>query len=60
VISKIPISCCQQKDIQIWRGANIGEFSVCSAYHLEKERKDVSKAESSKQTSGSDIWHLIW
>jgi hypothetical protein len=60
VISKIPISCCQQKDIQIWRGTNTWEFFVRSAYHLEKDRHDVLKVESSRQSSEIDIWRVIW
>jgi hypothetical protein len=41
VIQKQPISFSQQKDEIIWRSTATGDFSIPSAYYLEKEMKDA-------------------
>ncbi len=46
-----------KKDALIWRRIAIGEFSV---YHMEKERQDLVRGDSSTQLRGSDIWRIIW
>ena len=38
IISKIPLSKYGWRDVLIWWGTTTGEFSVCSAYRMEKER----------------------
>lgn len=42
-ITAIPLSKYGQPDLRIWRGTSTGEFMVQSAYHLEKERKEVQR-----------------
>jgi len=37
VICQIPLSPVQVKDSLLWRGALNREFSVRSAYHMEKD-----------------------
>jgi hypothetical protein len=59
-ISRIPLSSYKQPDTLIWRGTTIGEFTVWSAYHLEKEVHDHMIEEGSTSKGCSGIWKLIW
>jgi hypothetical protein len=43
-----------------WRGTPSGEFTVRSAYHLEKEKIERLRGESSRGTGCSRIWKAIW
>jgi hypothetical protein len=54
IICKLPLSNYRQKDVMIWRGTSSSEFSVHSAYLMEKERKDIQHGEGSKH-KGYDI-----
>jgi hypothetical protein len=43
IICKIPLSRYGQKDVMIWRGTTSGEFTVRSAYHLERRNMRTPK-----------------
>jgi hypothetical protein len=57
-ILSIPLSSTNKDDILLWRGTVKGEFSVRSAYHLQRELEEVNMAGCS--TSSSDVWDKIW
>jgi hypothetical protein len=57
-ILSIPLSSTKKEDILLWRGTVKGDFSVRSAYHLQKKVKEVNIARCS--TSCSDVWDKIW
>lgn len=42
-ITVIHLSKYGQPDLQIWRGTSTGEFKVRSAYHFEKDSKEVDR-----------------
>jgi hypothetical protein len=51
IISHVPlISKYGQKDKSIWRGSTIGEFTIRSAYHMEKDRQKVQCREGSQKS----------
>jgi hypothetical protein len=60
IIGNIPVSKYKQKDKLIWLATTNGEFSVRSAYHLEKEIQDRKNGESSNQARYQAIWKRIW
>lgn len=47
----------REKNVLIWRGTTTGDFLtyLYSTYHLEKERQDIIRGESSTPSSGSEI-----
>jgi len=45
VISSIPLSKYGQKDLMIWRGFRTSEFTIRSAYHMEKDHQEVQRRE---------------
>lgn len=59
VINKILTSYTNHKEVLIWRGTTTTEFSICCAYHMEKERQDSFRGECSIQQSMSKIWRII-
>jgi hypothetical protein len=59
-ICNIPLSRFHQDDKIIWRVTKTGEFSVRSAYHLEKERIEKLKGECSKGVKPETMWKMIW
>lgn len=59
-ICQLPLSMYIQEDKLIWRGTNSGEFTVWSAYHKKKERKDLGQGEGSTSSRCSKIWKIIW
>lgn len=60
VILKIPLSRYGHDDLMVWRGTITGEFSVQSAYHMEKERIEASNGNCSYQSDLFIIWKRIW
>lgn len=58
-ITAIPLSKYGQPDLRIWRGTSTGEFMVQSAYHLEKERKEVQRGESAHHSVFQNLWKTI-
>jgi hypothetical protein len=61
VISKIPITAICKKMYKFGRVLMQENFLLgVHIDHLAKDRQEVSKAESSQQTNGRDIWQLIW
>jgi hypothetical protein len=60
IICKIPLSRYGQQDVMCWRGTSTGEFTVRSAYHMDKEHKVRDRGESSKAYRHSRIWKAIW
>jgi ribonuclease HI len=60
IICNIPVSKYQQKDKLIWAATTTGEFTVKSAYHLEKEIQNRKKGECSNQGALQAIWKIIW
>lgn len=59
-IQSILMSTTDQKDALIWRGTAKGVFWVRSAYHIQKDREMVHKAEGSSRTRNNTIWRSIW
>jgi hypothetical protein len=59
-ICNIPLSRFLHDDKIIWRATKTGEFSVRSAYHLEKERLEKMKGECSRGTKPQAMWKTIW
>jgi hypothetical protein len=59
-ILSIPLSSTNKEDILLWRGTTKGDFSVHSAYHLQKEMEKMTTASCSTQHSYSDVWDKIW
>lgn len=60
IIQKIPIILTNQPDIQIWKGTAKGQFSVCSAYHMAKEKENSFMAKCSSWVGDSSLWIEIW
>jgi ribonuclease HI len=60
IIQSIPLSSTNQEDIQIWRGAKNGLFSVRSAYHIHKDYLASKMASSSEGDDRRDIWKNLW
>jgi hypothetical protein len=60
IICNIPVSKYHQKDKLIWAASTSGEFTVKSAYHLEKEIQDRKNGECSNQALSQAIWKIIW
>jgi len=60
VILKIPISKYGHYDCMVWRGTASGELFVRSAYHLEKERREVTLGDCSYMPGCNPLWNLIW
>jgi hypothetical protein len=50
----------QPKDKLIWRCAPNGQFSIRSAYYMDKEAQATHGGENSQPHSRSPIWKLIW
>jgi hypothetical protein len=59
-IKSIPISATDQADKLIWRGTTKGNFSVRSAYYIQKESEALQQAEGSKCNENMTIWQNIW
>ncbi|XP_059458257.1 uncharacterized protein LOC132187840 [Corylus avellana] len=60
IICNIPVSSYQLPDKMIWYPTNSGEFSVKSAYHIEKERQNRKNGEGSNQERGKEVWKTLW
>jgi len=60
VISRIPLSKYGHKDVMIWRGSSTGDFTVRSAYHIEKDRQMFSQGESSNISVFNLLWKRLW
>lgn len=48
IIFQIPLSQYRQQDMVIWRCTTSGEFTVQSAYHMEKEKQELKQGEVQK------------
>jgi hypothetical protein len=59
-IQTVPLSRTNQPDMLIWRGTSTGEFTVKSAYHLQKNMTEVAGATCSNQGSKAHIWKFLW
>jgi hypothetical protein len=55
IICNIPVSKDQQKDKLIWAALNSREFTMKSAYDLEKEIQDRKNGERSNQAFSQAI-----
>lgn len=60
MICNLPLSRYRQQDKMIWFPTNTGEFSVRSAYHLEKEHMRSTQGKGSNSTRSRDLWAGIW
>jgi len=60
LISQIPLSRYRQPDVLYWRGTTTSNFTVKSAYHLEKEHIERHKVGVSTCYEPSDFWKLLW
>lgn len=59
-ICQILLSPMQPKDLLIWRCTTNEEFSIRSAYHMEKELQSMRCGASSIQRDGELEWKTIW
>jgi hypothetical protein len=60
LIQTIPLSSTDQEDMLIWRGSAKGQFSVKSAYFIQKEMEDLKLAGRSSHKGVSLIWKALW
>jgi ribonuclease HI len=60
LILSFPLSGTRQDDVLVWRGTAKGVFSVRSAYYMQKEVEERSKAENSHGGRLSVVWGKIW
>jgi hypothetical protein len=60
IICNIPLSRYGQPDVLRWQGTTSGEFTVRSAYHLEKEKQERLRGESSTAPACTRTWKTIW
>jgi hypothetical protein len=60
IIFSIPLSKYGNPDMLIWRGSSNGEFTVRSAYYIEKDRQEVTRGECSNNGNDQKLWKLIW
>jgi hypothetical protein len=60
LICNIPLSPLQSQDKLIWRCIKNGQFSVRSAYCMEKELQAFHKSGCSQFNAGIDVWKVIW
>jgi hypothetical protein len=60
IVCNLPISCYWMEDKLMWHATSTGEFTVGSAYHLEKEKHDAMQGEGSNQGGAQEIWKIIW
>jgi hypothetical protein len=58
-ICKIPLSHVQSKDVMIWCSTTNGEFSVRSAYYMEKALQDTWRSGSPRQQDEDQVWKII-
>jgi hypothetical protein len=54
-ITVIPLSKYGQPNLQIWRETSTGEFTIQSTYHLEKDREEVHRGESSHNSDSHSL-----
>lgn len=59
LICLLPLSRYKQKDLLMWRYTSSGEFTVRSAYFLEKERRQRELGEGSSPSSCNVVWKII-
>jgi hypothetical protein len=60
VICGLPMSRYNCPDRMIWRVTKTSDFTVQSAYFLEKERKVSEKGESSNRFGDDNYWRTLW
>jgi hypothetical protein len=60
IICQIPLSPMPTKDSLIWHGKLSGDFSIQSAYHMEKDLQAIRHSRSSRQGAKNIIWKTIW
>lgn len=60
IISSIPLSPLKPNDLLIWRCMSNGQFTVRSAYHMEKELQTSNKGEGSSSTHNEELWRTGW
>jgi hypothetical protein len=58
--AQISLSRYHQPDVFCWRGITIGDFTVRSTYHMEKDRIERHKGVVSKSYETSNFWKLLW
>lgn len=51
----IPLCPITSSDLLIWRATSTGEFSIRSAYHMEKELQIMRRGGGSKQGDGNVV-----
>lgn len=60
VISQISLSPHQSRDLLIWRGTTHGIFTLCSAYHMDKELQASCLGGCYENSNESSVWKAIW
>jgi hypothetical protein len=60
IICNIPLSPLQQHDKMICRCTKNGQFSVRSAYYMEKDIQASQRSRCSYNNTGTEIWTVIW
>ncbi len=53
-------SLSQAPDTLFWKGTSHGQFSIRSAYFLEKNRQNQSLGESSGAREEEEFWQELW
>ncbi|KAF5447221.1 hypothetical protein F2P56_032789 [Juglans regia] len=60
VVHKIPISVTRARDRLIWMGTKDGQFTVKSAYHKQKELRELHKGQTSHRAKRFKDWTGFW
>jgi hypothetical protein len=60
VLSRIPLSKYGHNDLMTWRGSSSREFTVRSAYHMEKDHQMNIRGECSHQSDFNLLWKKLW
>jgi hypothetical protein len=60
LICNIPLSPLQPQDKLVWRCTKNGQFSVHSAYYVEKDHQASQRSSCSYTNAEDGIWKAIW
>lgn len=59
-ISNLVLSPLRNEDRLVWSGSTTGLFTVKSAYHMEKCRREQAKGECSNAAERGALWKKVW
>lgn len=60
IITFISLSSTNQLAQLVWRGSELGLFTVRSAYHMQKELEEQTQAGGSTRKGESEVWWTLW